>query len=153
MATNNDNVTPADKWQTTVVEWMINDSKGGFQEHTLSSKGGPPQFVSVSRADIDRSPELKAVKDKVPLDTATIDRQGVINVTIRGKQVPFVNVQAQIGKKEHRHTYSHVNVVADKKVGVDLIRGAMNESLRSAESRWIVEKAEGGYQIQADRPA
>jgi hypothetical protein len=67
-------------------------------------------------------------------------------------EVPFVNVQAQIGKKPDRHTYSHVNVVADRDVGVDLMKKALNESLAQHDSRWIVETAPGKYQIQANRP-
>ncbi len=69
------------------------------------------------------------------------------------QQVPFVNVQAQIGRGANRHTYSHVNVVADKKVGAELIKNAMNESMEASESRWIVETAPDTYQIQANRPA
>ncbi|GAQ02961.1 hypothetical protein ALT_0282 [Aspergillus lentulus] len=152
MAANNPNVTRATKDQYTVVHWMINDPKGGFQEHTLGSKGGPPQFVSISKSDIAKNPQLKALDEKT-LKTATIDRQGVINVDIGGKEVPFVNVQAQIGEKPNRHTYSHVNVVADRKVGTELIRKAMNESLDSADSRWIVEASSNKYVIQATRPA
>ncbi|KAI1452630.1 hypothetical protein F4805DRAFT_446633 [Annulohypoxylon moriforme] len=152
MEANDDNVTPADKNQRVVVSWMINDSKGGFQEDTLQSSGGPPQFVSISKQDIQKNPDLQKVQDKVPLNTATIDRQGVINVPINKVQVPFVNVQAQIGTKPNRKTYSHVNVVADKKVGKDLIRSALNKSMDEVKSFWIVEKTPGVYQIQADRP-
>ncbi|KAL8896868.1 MAG: hypothetical protein Q9207_007498 [Kuettlingeria erythrocarpa] len=114
MATSNDNVTRPTNDQRTAAYWMINDSKGGFQEHTLFSKGGPPQFVSISKSDVRNNHELKALGDDV-LKTATIDRQGVINVSCGKILVPFVNVQAQIGRGGNRHTYSHVNVVADKK--------------------------------------
>ncbi|KAI1778868.1 hypothetical protein F4818DRAFT_437669 [Hypoxylon cercidicola] len=156
MATSNDNVTKPSKDQRTVVSWMITDPKGGFQDDTLPSKGGHPQFVSISDNDIKNNPELLKAMKRDLLRTATIDRQGVINVAIGKKpnivQVPFVNVQAQIGIKENRHTYSHVNVVADKKVGKELIRKAMNESMDNAESRWIVETAQHTYEIQVDRP-
>ncbi|PGH26585.1 hypothetical protein AJ80_01714 [Polytolypa hystricis UAMH7299] len=49
---------------------------------------------------------------------------GVINVTIGKNQMPFVNVQAQTGRGGNRHTYSHVNVVADRKVGADFMKKA-----------------------------
>ncbi|KAI1765766.1 hypothetical protein GGR53DRAFT_465068 [Hypoxylon sp. FL1150] len=150
-----DNITKPNEDQRIVVTWMITDSRSGFQEDMLPSKGGHPQLVSISKNDIARSPELKGVKG-VNLKTATIDRQGVINVPIGKKpnivQVPFVNVQAQIGVKPNRYTYSHVNVVADKKVGADLIKKAMNESMEVTASRWIVETAKDTYRIQADRP-
>lgn len=68
-------------------------------------------------------------------------------------QVPFVNVQAQIGANQNRFTYSHVNVVADKKVGKDLIKQAMNESMDKVDSRWIVETGKNTYKIQAERPS
>lgn len=41
---------------------------------TLGSKGGPPQFVSISKSDIAKNPQLKALDEKT-LKTATIDRQ------------------------------------------------------------------------------
>ncbi|KAI6089158.1 hypothetical protein F4821DRAFT_257309 [Hypoxylon rubiginosum] len=153
-----DNVTKPTKDQRTVVSWMINDTKGGFQDDMLPSKGGHPQFVSIDDNDIARNPELlKAIKDRDLLKTATIDRQGVINVPIGKKpnivQVPFVNVQAQIGANQNRFTYSHVNVVADKKVGKDLIKQAMNESMDKVDSRWIVETGKNTYKIQAERPS
>lgn len=71
-----DNVTKPTKDQRTVVSWMINDTKGGFQDDMLPSKGGHPQFVSIDDNDIARNPELlKAIKDRDLLKTATIDRQ------------------------------------------------------------------------------
>ncbi len=74
MATNNNNVTRPTNDQRSAAHWMINDPKGGFQEHTLSSKGGPPQFVSISKNDIRNNNELKALGEEL-LTTATIDRQ------------------------------------------------------------------------------
>ncbi|KAK5994150.1 hypothetical protein PT974_07590 [Cladobotryum mycophilum] len=152
MATNNDNVTPAGKNERIVVTWMINDTKGGFQEPILSSKGGPPQFVSISKSDAQNNKELKGLPNAI-LSSATIDRQGVINVPIGKTQVPFVNVQAQVGSGASRHTYSHVNVVADKRIGVALIRDALNQSLETVQSLWIVETAPNTFHIQANRPA
>ncbi|KAI5920342.1 hypothetical protein F4810DRAFT_683647 [Camillea tinctor] len=161
MASQDQNVTPPNPNQQIVVSWMINDPKNGFQEHTLPSAGGPPKFVSISKSDMQKHPELRKALSEDLLRTASIDRQGLIYVPISestGKekpkviQVPFINVQAQIGHQGDRHTFSHVNVVADKRVGVQLIRDAMNESMKVAESRWIVETSPGRYQIQANRP-
>lgn len=71
---------------------------------------------------------------------------------IGGKDVIFVNVQAQIGVLPDRPTFSHANVVADKKVGKSLIQQAMNESMGDQKTRWIVEVAPGEYKIQLERP-
>ena len=68
-------VTPPTADIRVVVNWMINDPKGGFQEVKLQSSGGSPQFVSISAADVRNNPELKAVEKKVELSSATIDRQ------------------------------------------------------------------------------
>ncbi|OQE39824.1 hypothetical protein PENCOP_c006G00080 [Penicillium coprophilum] len=151
----NENVSKPDKTQQIVVNWMINNPKAGFQEAKLPSKSKSPQFVSISNQDVKENPELQKISMAI-LSHSTIDRQGLINVDIgTGKKkvvVPFVNVQAQIGLKPNRHTYSHVNVVADKVIGVSMIRQALNESLKAHDSRWVVETAPGQYRIQADRP-
>lgn len=88
------NITPATGPTLVVVEWMINDENDGFQETSVPSKGGPSQFVSISPNDIKNHPggslpwsytliigltfrmsELDAIKKKIDLATATIDKQ------------------------------------------------------------------------------
>lgn len=74
-------------------------------------------------------------------------------MAIGKKEVKFVNVQAQVGRNKDRHTYSHVNVVADKKVGAEIIKQALNESLNHSATRWVVETASQSFQVQDKRPA
>lgn len=69
-----DNVSSPNKQQKTAVNWMINDPKGGFQEHTLPSTGNHPQFVSISKHDKENTAELKKLDEDV-WKTATIDFQ------------------------------------------------------------------------------
>ena len=71
------NVSRPTERQRTLMRWLINDSAGGFQEHTMSSNSGPPQYVSIDDNDIKRSQDLKDIekKDKDILKLATIDRQ------------------------------------------------------------------------------
>lgn len=87
-------ITPATGPTLVAVEWMINNPRAGFQEITVPSKGGHPQFVSISAADLRNNPggslpwshtliigltfrisELDAIKKKIDLGTATIDKQ------------------------------------------------------------------------------
>lgn len=67
-------------------------------------------------------------------------------------EVSFVNVQVQLGKGKDRSTHSHINVVADKDVGVDLIREAMMMSMNETREIWIVETTPGHFSTQASRP-
>ncbi|EMR65174.1 hypothetical protein UCREL1_7852 [Eutypa lata UCREL1] len=144
MATDNNNITSASKNERTVVSWMIHDPK-----------------VSISKNDISNNPELSKALSRELLRTATIDRQGLIHVPIAKtpgenpeiENVPFVNVQAQIGVGGNRKTYAHVNIIAGEKVGYQRIRDALNQSMETAESRWIVKMADGSFDIQASRPA
>ncbi|KAK8927543.1 hypothetical protein MANI_025829 [Metarhizium anisopliae] len=142
MDSYDDNITKPNKKQGNVVHWMINDKKGGFNYDTLHSKGSPRQFVSITKQEMEGNKELKDAGWEM----------GNINVRIGGKDVIFVNVQAQIGVLPNRPTFSHANVVADKKVGKSLIQQAMNESMGDQQTRWIVEEPPGKYKIQSKRP-
>ncbi|KID99173.1 hypothetical protein MAJ_04963, partial [Metarhizium majus ARSEF 297] len=142
MDSYDDKITKPNKKQRGVVDWMINAEKGGFNYDTLHSKGSPKQFVSITKKEMDENKVLKDAGWEM----------GNINVRIGGKDVIFVNVQAQIGVLPDRPTFSHANVVADKKVGKSLIQQAMNESMGDQKTRWIVEEAPGKYKIQLERP-
>ncbi|KAI9371419.1 hypothetical protein BJX61DRAFT_543671 [Aspergillus egyptiacus] len=151
-------VSTPDKTQKTVVHWMINDPTDGFNEGTLTTSGPKRKYVSISKNDVSKNPELQGLAENIR-KSASIDHQGSFDVDIvidkKKKvkvQVPFVNIQAQIGSKPNRHTYSHVNVVANKNVGVELIRRALNESLEAHKSRWIVETGPNQYLIQTEGP-
>ncbi|KAJ5211271.1 hypothetical protein N7491_011091 [Penicillium cf. griseofulvum] len=62
---DNVNVSTPDKNQKIAIEWMINDPKGGFHEKNLSSKGGPPQFVSISKNDVKNNDSLKKLPEQM----------------------------------------------------------------------------------------
>ncbi|KAK4198940.1 hypothetical protein QBC40DRAFT_298067 [Triangularia verruculosa] len=137
----NDNVSIPSREQRAVVNWMITNMRGGFNEKRLPSQGCPSQFVTISQGDIRRDPELK-----------DWGKKGTINVRIGATTVKYVNFQSQIGTKPNRPTYSHVNVVADQEVGVDLIREAMVKSLEESKTYWVVETRPGEYKHQPEAP-
>jgi hypothetical protein len=68
------------------------------------------------------------------------------------KKVPYVRVPAQIGLWPDRQTYYHVNVIADKNFGVDMIRETLEESLETRQSLWNAKTIPGHYRIQTQRP-
>lgn len=81
---DNGNITAPTRRQLVVLEWMINDTRGGFQEDILSSQGGSPQVVSISREDMRRNPELEDAIGSEELTHATIDRQ--VNRFLKNKK-------------------------------------------------------------------
>lgn len=82
--------------------------------------------------------------------TTKVTSQGCFKEPKDDTGVPYVNLQAQLGNAQNRHTYAHVNVVADRRVGRGLIKEAFNQSLDATQTRWVVETSPGKFAIKVD---